>query len=159
MNLKFKDYIALTIATGLGLGYCPFAPGTVGTLLGIVLFFLIQGSRLSLPAGLVTAVGLFLAGVWASQAASKIFPEKDSRKIVIDEVTGCFIFLLFIPYVKWCIITAFILYRLFDIWKPFPARQSEDLPGGWGIMTDDLIAGIYTIIATNIIVWLKEMVI
>ena len=159
MTRKIKDCFFLVSATGLGLGYCPWAPGTWGTLLGIAVFFSLQANRLSWPTGLATVAALFFSGVWISQEASKIFQEKDSHKIVIDEIIGCFVFLLFIPQARWCIIVAFVLYRLFDVWKPFPARQSENLPGGWGIMTDDLIAAIYTIVVTNIIVCLKGRII
>lgn len=134
-------------ATGLGLGYSPIAPGTAGSLLGLLILFL----RLPAYSWIIISVSLFFLGILVSTQAEKLFSKKDSRQIVIDEIAGCIIFLLLVPHIKWCIIGGFILYRVFDIIKPFPAYISQSLPAGWGIMTDDLIAALYTAAVINII--------
>ena len=140
---------AKAIATGLGLGYLPIAPGTWGSLGGIVLYFAIE--PLAKVAGLsfmVTSIVVNLlvaiAGVWAATAMARHLCAKDPGAIVVDEVSGqliaCF---AFAPLGwKW-LVAAFFLFRAFDIWKPFPARQAESLPEGLGIMADDWIAGAY----------------
>ena len=150
-----KRFLIKLIATGLGLGYTPLIPGTIGSLLGIVIFFiLIQFCHSPLiPTCII--IGLFFLGVITSTEAEKIFNKKDARPIVIDEVTGCLIFLYLVPLKIWYIILGFIIYRILDIIKPFPAGWSQKLRGGWGIMMDDVIVGVYTGIIINIVSLLK----
>jgi phosphatidylglycerophosphatase A len=148
MTQKTYNFVIKLFATGLGTGYSPIFPGTVGSLLGVLLFFLVF--KLNIFVSLLILAILFFAGVYSSTEAEKMFGKKDSKQIVIDEVVPCTLFLLFIPFTKWCIISGFIIYRILDILKPFPAYRSQHLPGGWGIMTDDLIVGIYTIVITNV---------
>jgi phosphatidylglycerophosphatase A len=194
-----NPHFALFVATAGGLGYFPKAPGTLGSLVGLVLAFLPAWIFFGFTAAIITArrgddsvflkvsawysdpflwaqivLALLIAGlgVWASDRVAKRFREKDPQYVVIDEVSGQHLTLLLgcgIP-VWWKIaqpfwntmppglitmrsalnwkylLLGFILFRVFDIWKPFPARQAESLPGGWGIMADDWIAGIYAAI-------------
>ncbi len=144
------NFIIKLIATGFGTGYSPIIPGTIGSLPGILIYFLIY--RLNPFIYWLILVLLFFIGVYTAGEAEKLFGKKDSKQIVIDEVVCCTLFLLLVPCTKWCIILGFIIYRLFDIIKPFPAYRAQSLPGGWGIMIDDLLAGIYTAIFINILI-------
>jgi phosphatidylglycerophosphatase A len=179
---KRKPSVSLAIATAFGLGYLPKAPGTWGSVAGILLSWVLlklwphislwgQGPRLwniPVPYGLVavtttTLVGL--VGLWAADRSAQYVGVKDPQFVVVDEVSGQMIATLFTmgateryldgmtgfhsgfwwhgdPNWKYLLL-GFILFRVFDIWKPFPARQAESLPGGLGIMADDWIAGIY----------------
>jgi len=161
-----KPRISLAIATAFGLGYLPKAPGTWGSLGGVAISLgltwvtshkLLQIINLDRDANFWT-VGLFpggieylavvlvaILGVFVAGQAAKYAGKKDPQFVVIDEVSGQMI-AYFSPFtlLNWkSLILGFILFRVFDIWKPFPARQAESLPGGWGIMADDWIAGIY----------------
>jgi phosphatidylglycerophosphatase A len=167
-----KPRFALFIATACGLGYLPKAPGTWGSLVGVALTCLnVYAANINLRFDTPPAYGhwsdrawsflsnqiglalvVALAGLWAANRASKYFHEKDPQRVVVDEVSGqtiAYLGLLTagpIPHSWKYLLLGFILFRAFDIWKPFPARQAESLPGGWGIMADDWIAGIYAAI-------------
>ncbi|HEV3253444.1 MAG TPA: phosphatidylglycerophosphatase A [Candidatus Acidoferrales bacterium] len=159
-----KPRLSLLIATGFGLGYIPFAPGTFGSLAGLAIaslflhygqygFFVNLGSQtVVIPnslVALVLALLIALVGVVVSRRVSEYAKLKDPQFVVIDEVSGQMICLLPAAWisqqpVNWkYLLLGFILFRVFDIWKPFPARQAESLPGGWGIMADDWIAAVY----------------
>ena len=201
-SARGKPSISLAIATAFGLGYLPRAPGTWGSLGGIVLamipYWILsvaapQGTEfvsVSLGSGLeggsliifqiILTIAIGLIGVWSAHRAAMYWGAKDPQKVVIDEVSGQHLALLLggfwprhaipaiDPWIKHLIdsgvlwinhplggssplippnwkylLLGFILFRVFDIWKPFPARQAESLPGGLGIMADDWIAGIY----------------
>lgn len=135
--------LARLIGTAFYTGYSPVAPGTAGSLLALLLFILIPGLREWLLLGL--CFFLFFAGVWAGNIIEDS-EGKDPSIVVVDEVLGMWISLLFLPvpmhWIVWAV--AFLVFRLLDIIKPFPADQSQNLSGGWGIMLDDVIAGIYT---------------
>lgn len=137
------DYVALAIATW-GVGYLPLMPGTFGSLVGVGVFFLLG----SLPLQLVGIVVITWSGIWAASRTERILRLKDPGKVVVDEVAGQMIALLPISIfsvasLRGWIILSFILFRLFDIFKPYPARRFEALPSGLGIMADDLVAGFY----------------
>jgi phosphatidylglycerophosphatase A len=191
--------LALFVATAGGLGYFPKAPGTWGSLVGVILallpswiFFGLAAAHIAIDRGnnsvflktsawysdpflfvqIVVSLLVAAVGVWASDRVSKRFREKDPPYVVIDEVSGQHLALLLgcgIPIwwksatLSWTVtpiglismrsalnwkylLLGFILFRVFDIWKPFPARQAESLLGGWGIMADDWIAGLYAAI-------------
>jgi phosphatidylglycerophosphatase A len=200
-SAKRKPFVSLAIATAFGLGYIPRAPGTFGSLAGLVLaifpFWLRMIVAILWPKGsgfsfgqspavdpavffqILLTVVLALVGVWSAHRAASYWHARDPQKIVVDEVSGQHLALLlggFWPrhalppfniwsvmgingYVRWSgnplglnmwispnwkyLLLGFILFRVFDIWKPFPARQAESLPGGLGIMADDWVAGIY----------------
>jgi phosphatidylglycerophosphatase A len=182
-----KPRFALFVATAGGLGYLPKAPGTWGSLAGLLLAVaplwavfainLVSDVHVNLtttidPVLLVhvlVAIATAGIGIWAATRAAQFWQQKDPQRVVIDEVSGQHLTLLlglaipvwwkptqtvsydymlgfvsFHSVLSWkYLLLGFILFRLFDIWKPFPARQAESLPGGWGIMTDDWVAGIY----------------
>lgn len=157
-NTARKPRLALAIATSLGLGYVPVAPGTFGSLAGIAVYALV---RYSLPwaarsGALSPAIGGFWttilaaalvagAGIWAATRTEQFAARRDPQFVVIDEVSGQQLTYLFaLTPLNWkYLLLGFILFRVFDIWKPFPARQAESLHGGLGIMADDWIAAIY----------------
>ncbi len=127
------------LATFLGSGYFPKAPGTAGSFAAILLFWF-------LPAGqflfILLLIILFFAGVRSAAFVEKA-EGKDPGMVVIDEVVGQGFALLFVPHTPVFFGIAFVFFRIFDIWKPAPVKQLEQLPGGWGIMADDVMAGIY----------------
>ena len=147
---------AIWIATAGGAGYFPVAPGTAGSLVGIAI---IVGLGLlplgGFAAGAVLAAAslvLFFVGVWAAGVAEKHFGRTDPGQVVIDEVVGQMLTLLLIPHATWkWLLGGFLLFRAFDIVKPFPARQAERIPRGWGIMVDDVIAGLYGLAVVTVI--------
>jgi phosphatidylglycerophosphatase A len=210
---KEKPRLALAIATALGVGYAQKAPGTFGSLVGVVTIFLsavfflrpahwtdlfslhpladstlmdqhflvpgsdIHDAALWLPLACAFTLLIFLAlaGVWASHLAADYAGIKDPQFVVIDEVAGqhLTLVLLLIPIampnlqthmdfsiyaifaalslVNWkYLLTGFLLFRLFDIWKPYPIKNLEKLPGGWGIMADDWLAGVYAAILLRV---------
>jgi len=166
-----KDYLALAIAT-CGVGYLPLAPGTWGSMLAVGLYLLLRVLFLSYPADvdpedyLVTFVGVellviivvTLVGIWAASGVERVLRIKDPGRVVVDEVAGQLIALLPVPLMSsgwlYWLIPAFLLFRFFDIVKPYPARKLEALHGGWGIMLDDVVAGIYAALGVALIRWI-----
>ena len=169
-----RDYCALAIAT-CGVGYFPIAPGTLGSLVGVALYLTIWegvdsllssnalAKRLTLvyvftPELAFMLVIIFLvtmAGIWAATRAERLFRKQDPSEVVVDEVAGQMIALLSGPFwlhTWWSILTAFLLFRAFDIWKPYPIRKLEDLETGLGIMADDLAAGVYALIVNSVLI-------
>jgi phosphatidylglycerophosphatase A len=134
---------ALVLATAFGAGYAPVAPGTAGSAVALVILWLVPFS----PAGLVAFfVVVTLAGTWAAHVAEAALGEKDPGAIVIDEVAGMTLAVLALPRTVPVLLTAFVLFRVFDVVKPFPAGRAQALPGGLGVMVDDLIAGLYALV-------------
>lgn len=157
------DYVALAVAT-CGVGLLPFAPGTWGSLVGIALYLIARAASVKVSAHgaaggwsaaqldavqtamlLLLVSGMTLAGVWAATRAEKLLGRKDPGAVVIDEVAGQLITFAFVPFNSsaWIVVTGFVLFRLFDIWKPYPVRRLEALESGLGIMADDVLAGFY----------------
>jgi phosphatidylglycerophosphatase A len=118
------------------------ASGTVGSLVTLIALWLIPFTTLAL---LVALASVTLVGIWAGSRVERAIDAKDPGIIVIDEVAGMMVSVLFVPRTIPVLVTAFLLFRLFDIWKPFPARQLQELHGGLGVMLDDLIAGAYAL--------------
>lgn len=136
-----SDRAATVVATAFGAGYSPIAPGTAGSLVGLALFWPLQ---LTAPwVQLLATAAAYLAGVAASTRLARRLGRKDPGAAVVDEVVGMWLSLLFLPFTPATAATAFLLFRVLDVFKPYPARQLESLPGGWGIMTDDVMAGVY----------------
>jgi phosphatidylglycerophosphatase A len=143
----------MAIATGLYSGYLPKAPGTWGSLVGLFIFFMLHA--LSLPVYLAVVAGLFLVGSFAAGEAEKIMDHKDPGLVVIDEIVGMLITMIAVPATPLTMALGFILFRIFDIAKPFPINLVDQrLHGGVGIMLDDVIAGIYSLAALHLLSWL-----
>jgi phosphatidylglycerophosphatase A len=139
-SLRSRASAALLVASVFGVGYIPVASGTFGSAAGLVLWVLLPQS----PFAQAVAIGvLFAIGSWSSSEAEQHFGRTDPGQIVIDEVVGMLITLFMNP-VGWPgALAAFLLFRLFDIVKPFPANRFERLPGGLGVMSDDAMAAVY----------------
>ncbi|HVX65496.1 MAG TPA: phosphatidylglycerophosphatase A [Bryobacteraceae bacterium] len=138
-----KTRLALLVATAGGAGYSPVAPGTAGSLVAIVIAFLLR-DRLAPWHFAALAALAFLPAVWAADEAARAVGKKDPGLVVIDEVIGQWLTIAGAAAVNWrTCLAAFVLFRLFDIWKPAPVRQLEALPGGLGINADDAMAGVY----------------
>jgi len=176
-----QDYLALAIAT-CGVGYLPLAPGTWGSLVGFGFYLLVRGALMKLLFDIAPSFGLnlfnlyyaviafemliagalTLVGVWAASRTEKMSGKKDPSKVVIDEVAGQFIALLAVPFMIddawWSLILAFILFRFFDIVKPYPARTLESLKSGLGIMADDVVAGVYAAIGVAVVVSVRWLI-
>ena len=167
-----KDYLALAIAT-CGVGYLPLAPGTWGSLLAVAFYLFLHGAwfpHTDIPPGafvksyllvqVVLVVAVTVIGIWAASRTERILKIKDPGKVVIDEVAGQLIALLPVAGRLWLlgdammVVAAFLLFRFFDIVKPYPARKFESLESGWGIMADDLVAGVYAAIGVALIRWI-----
>src|SRR5712691_10137412 len=174
------DYLALAIAT-CGVGYFPIAPGTMGSLVGVGIYLLLR--RLALRADLamdgtdfsrgytywgaslllmwslpIFTIGLSLIGIWAASRAERLFGRKDPSQVVIDEVAGQLVTFMFVPLLLTggiLIPIGFILFRAFDIIKPYPIGQLERLPAGLGIVVDDIAAGLYAGTALSVITMLS----
>lgn len=142
------DHLALALTT-FGVGYIPGAPGTYGSVLGVGIFVLFDFS--AMPRYLVFLAFLFfiltltLIGVWASGRSIELFGNSDPSQAVVDEVIGQLITFCFVPFgLGWPFILAgFLLFRLFDIWKPYPINKLQNLSGGLGVCSDDIVAGVY----------------
>ena len=143
------------ISTGFYLGYSPIAPGTVGSLLGVLIYLLL---RELVYVYIAVTLLLFIVGFIVSEKAEEIFNEKDSPKIVIDEIASiCLVYIFIKP--TWLMVGfGFLLFRVFDIMKPYPAKRLEKLSGSKGIMLDDLVAACYAILGVVILnLFLEEL--
>jgi phosphatidylglycerophosphatase A len=139
--------ISVLVATFLGIGFAPIAPGTLASIATTLVFYGCYsiGHRI-LPELHLSAIGLVtVIGVLTATRVSELRNEKDPSCVVIDEVAGQLLTFLFLPVHFWNLVLGTIFFRVFDIWKPFPVRQLENLEKGVGIMADDLMAGIYSL--------------
>lgn len=141
----------LLIATAFGTGYAPGAPGTLGAAVGLVWHFATR--HWSPAAQLTSLMALVLVGIWAAGVAARHAGREDPGHVVVDEVAGQAITLVLLPVGPMGAVAGFILFRFFDIFKPWPVRQFERLPGGWGIMADDVMAGVYGWVALRLVMF------
>lgn len=136
--------LALLLSSFFGCGYFPKAPGTAGSFGGIVVAVLLAYFGLGRGSLLILLLVLLLPSIWSATVTARLLNRKDPGQVVIDEVLGQWVTLLGAAAWNWkSFLAAFILFRLFDIWKPQPVRAAEALPEGTGIVMDDLIAGVY----------------
>jgi len=146
--------LAVFIATVGYCGYFPIAPGTVGSAAGLVVYLLVWWTRSPIvEVALIAAT--FAAGTWAATHAERYFGGIDPGPVVIDEVLGMLITLAFIPVGLTGALIGFVLFRIFDVIKPFPARRFEALHGGLGVMADDAMAAIYANLALRLVLWVR----
>jgi phosphatidylglycerophosphatase A len=150
--VTLRTRAGLAIATALGAGYAPLAPGTFGSAVGLLLW-------LALPdihwAQLLAIAVTSVVGAWSGSVAEQHFNRRDPGQVVVDEVAGMMVTLAFnpLPSFAWAA-AAFVLFRAADIVKPFPVNRLERLPGGIGIMADDLAAGVYANLALRLAIWI-----
>jgi len=142
--------LAVVLATVGGAGFAPIAPGTVGSAVGIVVYAVTRGWPVAGQLSLLTAVTV--VGIWASTRAARHFGDSDPSFVVIDEVAGQLVTLCLLHVGLFGMLVAFALFRIFDIVKPWPARQLESLHGGLGIMADDVMAGVYGWIVMRVLI-------
>lgn len=146
--------LSKVISTFFGLGYFPVAPGTITSLV-VILAYKFYLYQLSWPLYLLIIFFLFLVGVYTSTKFSAESNKKDPRKIVIDEACGQLLVLFRMSEAWFPVLASFILFRVFDIVKPYPIKKVEALPAGWGIMMDDVVAAIYAGVIINLYLLLK----
>ena len=136
-----ENFIKVT-ATCFGVGFSPYAPGTLGTLAGIPVYLIF--SCFTWPVYAISVLALFFLAVFVSREAERIFNKKDAQEIVIDEIVGFQFTMFLVAPTVLHILAGFILFRFFDILKPYPVSFCERrLPGGYGVVADDVAAGIY----------------
>jgi phosphatidylglycerophosphatase A len=145
--------LAVFLATAGYSGYFPIAPGTVGSAVGLVVYAAIRwlNPPYFAAAELAVIVCLFAAGVWAGTTAERYFGGIDPGPIVLDEVVGMLLTLALIPVGVTGAIAGFVLFRIFDVIKPFPARRLEALHGGLGVMADDAMAAVYANVSLRLL--------
>jgi phosphatidylglycerophosphatase A len=148
---RLKKVGIIGVASGVFTGYFPVASGTVGTLLGVAIVWLWQGLPISLQVVMCLALGA--VGVWASEQAGTIFRNADSSRITIDEIVGFMVTMIGVPVTMYWIVWGFLLFRFFDIIKFPPANLfDERMKNGWGVMLDDVTAGIYSNILLHLMI-------
>ena len=145
--------VAVFVASFGYVGFFPFAPGTAGSLAGLALFAFIRW--IGVPAiELGAIVAVFAIGIWAASGTEVALGRKDPGVVVIDEVLGMLITLALLPASIPGVALGFLLFRVLDVVKPYPAAQLEHLHGGLGIMADDAVAGLYSHLLLRLCVWL-----
>jgi len=143
-----NDKLTKFLASGFGAGLSPYAPGTAGTAVGVLLCLPFIG--VPWAARLFFVIALLAVSISIAGRAEKIYEKKDDQRIVIDEIIGLQIAVLPVAINVLNLCFAFVLFRIFDIWKPFPVKNLQELPGGWGVVMDDVAAGIYA----GVVLWL-----
>lgn len=150
--------LKVIIATGFGSGYAPKAPGTAGTALAVFLFIPLSPLAHHQPwIYLPTLLALIAIAIWTADGADRYFGTHDNKKIVIDEIVGYFTALAWVPYSWKTALAAFVLFRFFDILKPPPVRNLEKLPGGYGVVLDDVMAGIFSNLVLQVLVYFNVL--
>ena len=143
-------YFILFFATGFGVGFSPIVPGTMGTLVAIPIYYFLSSILFS-PLYELTLFAFFFFSIWTAGQAERYWGKKDDRRIVIDEIMGFLVTMLWVPKTPFFIVAGFILFRLFDILKPFPIRRLERLKAGFGVVLDDVLAGVYANIVLKLL--------
>ena len=143
------NYLILLFATGFGVGFSPIVPGTMGTLVAIPIYFFL--SSISTPLYELTLATFFFFSSWIAGQAERYWGKKDDQRIVIDEIMGFLVTMLWISKTTLFIVAGFILFRLFDILKPSPIRRLERVKSGFGVVLDDVLAGVYANIVLQIV--------
>jgi phosphatidylglycerophosphatase A len=147
--IRAADVLAVAIGTGFGSGFSPIASGTVGSLLGVALYVPLAAA--GLPAVAIAVAVLFPIGVWAAGVCGRRYGAHDHGRIVVDEIVGQFIALASFPAVPGWLLAGFLLFRVFDIWKPYPAGLiDERWRTPFGVMADDVVAGVYANLALQV---------
>ncbi len=142
--------LANWFSTVLKVGYLPIAPGTWGSLVAVAIWFVIIESTSTITF-IIAIIIIFILGVFTSSITERHLAQKDPSIIVIDEWVGQWIALLFLPKSLLWGLVAFALFRLFDIWKPYPIKALDKMPSGWGIMLDDVLAGVYALLVISVL--------
>ncbi len=151
--MKFRERAVLFVATGFFIGTVPFAPGTFGSLIGLPVCFLL--SRLNLLQSVIYILVFILFAIGIASAAEKILKQKDPGQIVIDEIAGLMVTFAGLPFNLKTALAGFIIFRVFDILKPFPIRILERrVGGGTGVVLDDVLAGVYGNLIIRLVIYI-----
>ena len=143
--------LIILLSTGCYAGYTPRAPGTAGSILGLGLVWALTGPLgLAVPYYLLATALFLVLGVWVSSRAESLFGH-DGPRIVIDEIAGVLIVFAGMPFDLFTVVAGFVLFRVLDIWKPFPCDRVQRLPGGLGVMMDDVVAAVYAHLLLRIV--------
>jgi phosphatidylglycerophosphatase A len=154
--MKFRERAVLFVATGFFIGTVPFAPGTVGTLIGLPVCFLL--SRLNLLQSVICILVFILFAIGIATAAEKILKQKDPGRIVIDEIAGLMVTFAGLPFNLKTALAGFIIFRVLDILKPFPIRILERrVGGGTGVVLDDVLAGVYGNLILRVVIYITSI--
>ena len=150
---RVVDFLARVVGTAFGSGYSPVAPGTAGSAIGLLLFWPL--AALPWPWQAAASAVLFLVGSLAAGRVARRVGLKDPGIVVVDEVVGQWVTLTALPFTPATAVVGFLLFRAMDVVKPWPARDLERVPGGWGIMADDVAAGVYAqlLLRVGLLVW------
>jgi len=155
--MKFRERAVLFLATGFFIGTVPFAPGTFGSIIGLPICFLI--SRLDILIAVICTILFILFAIWMAAVAEKALKKKDAGEIVIDEIAGLIVTFMGIPFTLKTVIVGFIIFRAFDILKPFPIRLIEKkVAGGPGIVFDDVLAGLYANLILRLAIYITGII-
>lgn len=145
--------LAVFVATAAYCGYAPVAPGTFGSAAGLVLYLLVWFTKSRVVEAALIAI-VFAIGIWSATHAERYFGGVDPGPVVIDEVLGMLVTLAFIPVGLSGAIAGFVIFRVFDVLKPWPANRLEQLHSGAGIIADDAMAGVYSNLCLRLLIWL-----
>lgn len=148
-------FFARFLATVAYVGHAPVAPGTAGSLAALPIIWFAY-PRLTQATALYLVAAVCAVAIWAAHQQTKD-GQKDPQFVVIDELAGQMIALLFVPLSMLTLVTGFVLFRVFDVLKPYPSRESEQLPGGWGIVMDDVFAGLYANLVLRIVIYFSHV--
>ncbi|MDH3886159.1 MAG: phosphatidylglycerophosphatase A [Desulfobacterales bacterium] len=155
--MKFRERAVLFLATGFFIGTVPFAPGTFGSIIGLPICFLI--SRLDILIAVICTILFILFAIWMAAVAEKALKKKDAGEIVIDEIAGLIVTFIGIPFTLKTVIVGFIIFRAFDILKPFPIGTLErKVAGGPGIVLDDVLAGLYANLILRLAIYITGII-
>lgn len=152
--MKFRERAVLLVATGFFIGTVPVAPGTFGSLVGLPVCFLL--SHLNFLQSVIFILGFILFAIGIASAAEKILKQKDPGQIVIDEIAGLMVTFAGLPFDLKTALAGFIIFRVFDILKPFPIRMLDKrVGGGYGVVLDDVLAGVYANLILRLVIYLS----
>ena len=155
--MNFSERVVLFLATGFFIGTFPVAPGTFGSIIGLPICFLI--SRLDMLIGVISVILFILFAIGIAAAAEKVLNKRDAGEIIIDEIAGLIVTFVGIPFNLKTVIAGFILFRAFDIFKPFPIRLLEKkVVGGTGVVLDDILAGIHANLILRLAIYMTAIV-
>ena len=155
--MKFRERAVLFVATGFFIGSVPVAPGTFGSLIGLPICFFL--SHLNFLQSLICILVFILFAIGIASAAEKILNQKDPGQIVIDEIAGLMVTLAGLPFNLKTVLAGFIIFRVFDILKPFPIRIMEKrVGGGSGIVLDDILAGVYGNLFIRLVIYMTDFI-
>lgn len=151
---NFSERVAVALASFGYIGFAPVAPGTAGAAAALPLVLLLRWAGPT-SIEILACFFLFVFGAWGARLTEQALGVEDPGPVVIDEVLGMLVSLLWLPSAWPVVAAAFVAFRVFDIVKPWPAARLEHVPGGWGVMADDVVAGAYANLTVHVLMWIR----